>query len=106
MFIAIKQVDAVDPNWDKVSKRLDTVGGNYNAIKWAHLKPVKVKKDTKNNYIAKYRDDHGSYWFEIRKNANNTYSVISDGKYAVISDKARVVWEFENQINSNPIKCL
>ena len=73
MFIAIKQVGEVDPNWDKVSKRLDTVGGNYNAIKWAHLKPVKVKKDTKNNYIAKYRDDHGSYWFEIRKNANNTY---------------------------------
>jgi len=106
MYIAIKNAGAVDPNWTKVSKHLDAVGGNPNNIVWTHLKPVKVKKNTTKHYIAKYRDEHGTYWFEIRKENNDTYAVCSDGQFAVFADKKRIVWEFENQINSNPINCL
>ena len=106
MFIAIKQPCAVDPNKDKVAKALNLVGGNHNALNWTHLKPVKVKKNTDTHYIAKYRDNHGSYWFEIRKNADGSYGVCSDGVFAFFGDRERIVWEFENQINNNPIKCL
>ena len=106
MYHAFMNAGAVDHNWAKVSQNLAAAGGNPNNVVWTHLKPVKVKKNTTKHYIAKYRDEHGAYWFEIRKNANGTYGVCSDGQFVVFADKKRIVWEFENQINSNPIKCL
>ena len=98
-----------DPNvadFMNVMQTASKIGAVVN-VNYTHLKPTKVIKDTKKVYIAKYRDNHGSYMFKIQKDAKGTYTVISDG-HVVYSGatKKRVVYEFENQINSNPIKCL
>ena len=106
--IAIKQQNAVDPNWAKVSKVLEANNGNHNAMVWTHLTPTKVVKNTKKHYIAKYRDEHGAYTFEIKRNKRGMYDVCVDNGQFVILDltKSKLVWEFENQINNNSIKCI
>ena len=96
-----------DPNTALSAQQFAAAGFNFSAMNWTHLKPTKVIKNTKRSYVAKYRDAHGAYIFEIQKDAKGTYTVISDGqKLFSAAPKKRVVWEFENQINSNDILCV
>lgn len=106
--IVIKQQLAVDPNWAKVSDQLSAVGGNPNNLVWTHLTPIAVIKNTKKHYIAKYRDEHGVYNFEIKRTKKGMFDVCVDNGQFVIFDltKSKLVWEFENQINNNLIKCI
>lgn len=102
MFINFNAAKA-DPN---VADMLDFLKAGSLAVSFTHMKPTKVIKNTANKYVAKYCDDHGSYVFEIRK-TGNTYTVISDGVLIMSGvAKDRMVWEFENQINTNPINCI
>lgn len=92
-----------DPNMADILGFLNNGG---TAVCFTHMKPTKVIKNTKKNYVAKYRDRHGTYVFEIRK-TGNTYTAISDSVLVMNGvERDRLVWEFENQINSNPIACL
>jgi len=105
MFINFNAAKA-DPNLTLTQLQFVAAGGNFNAMKWTHLKPTKVIKNTAKQYVAKYRDNHGSYIFKLDRKGK-TYTVNSDGQLVMSGVKRdRVVWEFENQINSNPIKCL
>lgn len=105
MFINFNAAKA-DPNLTLTTLQFVAAGGNFNAMKWTHLKPTKVIKNTAKNYVAKYRDSHGAYVFEIRK-TGSTYTVISDGVTVMTGvARDRMVWEFENQINTNPINCI
>tara|TARA_R110002167_G_scaffold239894_2_gene445057 strand:+ start:1480 stop:1833 length:354 start_codon:yes stop_codon:yes gene_type:complete len=105
--IYLQNKNAIDPNWAKVSKVLEANNGNHNAMVWTHLTPTKVVKNTKKHYIAKYRDEHGAYTFEIKRNKRGMYDVCSAGVFAVFGlAKSKLVWEFENQINTNAIKCI
>lgn len=102
MFINFKAANK-DPN---IADILGFINKGGTAVRFTHLKPTKVIKNTKKNYVAKYRDNHGSYVFEIRK-TGNTYTANSDGVLVMSGvNRDRLVWEFENQINSNPIACL
>jgi hypothetical protein len=100
--------NAKDPNIKDFTNAVNLAaksGANI-ITNWTHLKPTKVIKDTAKQYVAKYRDNHGSYIFKIERKGN-TYTVISDGHLVMSGvSRDRVVWEFENQINSNPVKCL
>lgn len=103
MFINFNAAKA-DPNVNDMLSALQN--SNIVGINFTHLKPTKVIKNTPKNYVARYQDNHGSYVFEIRK-TGNTYTVISDGVLVMSGvSKDRMVWEFENQINSNPIRCI
>lgn len=102
MFINFNAAKA-DPN---VADMLDFLNAGGLTVRFTHMKPTKVIKNTAKNYVAKYRDNHGSYVFEIRK-TGNTYTVVSDGVLVMSGvAKDRMIWEFENQINSNPINCI
>ena len=102
MFINFNAAKA-DPN---VADMLDFLKAGSSVVSFTHMKPTKVIKNTAKNYVAKYRDNHGSYVFEIRK-TGSTYTVVSDGVTVMTGvAKDRMVWEFENQINSNPINCI
>ena len=105
MFINLNAAKA-DPNSALTQKQFVAAGYNFSAMNWTHLKPTKVVKNTAKNYVARYRDNHGSYVFEIRK-TKNTYTVVSDGILVMSGvTRDRLIWEFETQVNSNPIVCL
>lgn len=59
---------------------------------------VKVIKNTKTEWCAKYADDYGTYKFSLKKKGNK-YFVESDGvKFNAFTDLDFVVWEYESQL--------
>lgn len=66
--------------------------------KFVDAQLVKVIKNTKSEWCAKYADNYGTYKFSLKKKGAKYY-VESDGmKFSGYSDLEGVVWNYECQL--------
>lgn len=106
-----KKLAYSDPNVADFQKVLETARAHNIAViaNFTHLTPTSIILNTPSHYKAIYKDNYGSYPFEVIKAKDGTFSVISDGRqlYCGLS-QSRLVWEFENQLAAmvKKVACL
>jgi hypothetical protein len=98
----------MDPNAQSIADMLADMLPNDRVVKLnaVHLKPT-VKEDSDSCYRATYRDDFGSYEFEIHKTSAG-YTVISDGNVCSKDNPEReyIIWNYECQVGAYMPKVL
>ena len=96
----------VDPN---VAGIIGAFEENDNVrVVWTHLTPETILANTEKKYSAIYRDDHGSYPFEIKKKGDKYRVTVQGNLLYTRMDRERLLWEFENQLGSmaDKVACI
>ena len=72
--------------------------GDIVVIRHVDAELLKVIKNTKTEWCAKYADNYGRYKFSLKKKGDK-YFIESDGvKFDGYSDLDKVVWNYESQL--------
>ena len=100
MNMKLKLSTVAQQQMNDVRMLCDTANDNNATLvaKFVDAKIVKVIKNTKSEWCAKYADNYGTYKFSLKKKGGKYY-VESDGmKFGGYSDLEGVVWNYECQL--------